>query len=232
MKVDKSQRLSFLWRFTYVMQRTTLFFFREKKTLKVVLRMHWLLRRVAFELSASIYGTKFQNNALGLNEAVLREIVGANDTVADLGCGSGRWTKVCAQIADTVYAIDSNSASEKLLGDQDENVIFLNLDLEYEMHKMPRVQIALLVHFLEHVNFPGKLLRELRFKAEKIIIEVPDFESDPLNFVRLWTGEPFYFDSDHVEEFSLEEITALLSESDWTPIFIRQKGGTILLIAE
>jgi hypothetical protein len=44
--------------------------------------------------------------------------------------------------------------------------------------------------------------------------------------------EPFYFDGDHLREFSLTELLDLLAVTNWTPIYTLQKGGTILVVAE
>jgi hypothetical protein len=61
---------------------------------------------------------------------------------------------------------------------------------------------------------------------------VPDFEGDPLNYPRFWTGEPFYYDTDHVREFTLTELVSLLKSAGWSTEHVSQKGGTLLVVAK
>jgi SAM-dependent methyltransferase len=178
-----------------------------------------------------VFGDKFQNTALGLSDELLSSLIVPGDRVADLGCGTGRWSRASARRAAHVFGIDANSQTlekAKLLGG---GVEYLELDLDMHLDEMPNVDLTLMIHFLEHIENPLTLLKGIREKSNRIVIEVPDFESDPLNYARLWTSEPFYFDSDHLREFSLTELQDLLGETGWTPINVSQKGGTILIVA-
>lgn len=231
MKVDQSKRHRWQWRFTYLLKRVLLATLGPSSALKFLLRIHWILRRVSFELSGIAFGDKFQNTALGLSDELLLSLMASGDRVADLGCGTGRWSRASAIKAGQVFGIDANKGTlekAKLLGG---GVDYLELDLDTHLDKMPEVDLTLMIHFLEHIEKPLELLRGIRRKSKRIIIEVPDFESDPLNYARLWTNEPFYFDSDHLREFTLSELQHLLQETGWTPTNVSQKGGTILIVA-
>ncbi len=232
MQVVQTQKLRWLWRSTYLIKNGLLKVLGPRRTLKVVVRGHWVLRRIAFELSGLHFGDKFQNEALGLSEGLLSTLISPNDLVADLGCGSGRWSRASANKAREVFGIDSDAdslAKAKTLGG---GVQYIRLDLDSSLSEMPEVDLSLLVHFLEHIQNPEILLGKLRHKSKRIIIEVPDFESDPLNYARIWMQEPFYFDGDHLREFTLMELLDMLSNTNWTPIYTLQKGGTILVVAE
>ena len=231
MQVDQSKRHRWQWRFIYTLKRVLLAAFGPFRTLKFLLRIHWVLRRISFEVSGLAFGDKFQNTALGLSDELLSSLIAPNDRVADLGCGTGRWSRASATKAGQVFGIDANPDTlekARLLGG---GVDYLALDLDTYLDEMPIVDLTLMIHFLEHVENPLALLKGIRQKSKRIVIEVPDFESDPLNYARLWTNEPFYFDSDHLREFSLGELQDLLRETDWTPTFLAQKGGTILIVA-
>lgn len=178
-----------------------------------------------------VFGDKFQNTALGLSDELLSSLIAPGDRVADLGCGTGRWSRASARRSVHVFGIDANPQTlekAKLLGG---GVEYLELDLDMHLDEMPSVDLTLMIHFLEHIEDPLTLLKGIREKSNRIVIEVPDFESDPLNYARLWTSEPFYFDSDHLREFTLSELQDLLGETGWTPINVSQKGGTILIVA-
>lgn len=201
------------------------------RTLKSLLRIHWILRRVSFEVSGLTFGDKFQNTALGLSDEMLSSLLEPGNRVADLGCGTGRWSRASATKAEKVFGIDANLETLEKARSLGGGVDYLALDLDTHLDEMPIVDLTLMIHFLEHVENPLALLKGVRRKSKRIVIEVPDFESDPLNYARLWTKEPFYFDSDHLREFTLSELQNLLRETDWTPIFLAQKGGTILIVA-
>lgn len=232
MQVDQSKRHKWQWRFTYLLKKGLLAILGPSRTLKFLLRIHWILRRVSFEVSGLAFGDKFQNTALGLSDELLSSLITPGDRVADLGCGTGRWSRASASRAGQVFGIDANPHTlekAKLLGG---GVDYLMLDLDTRLDEMPSVDLTLMIHFLEHIENPLSLLRGIREKSKRIVIEVPDFESDPLNYARLWTNEPFYFDSDHLTEFTLNELQNLLQETGWTPIDVSQKGGTILIVAK
>ncbi len=75
--------------------------------------------------------------------------------------------------------------------------------------------VALLVHFLEHIDDAPGLLRQMHDVADLLVIEVPDFDSDPLNIARLAMGRSFSSDADHVREFTEATLTTMLATSGW-----------------
>ena len=232
MQVDHSISQKWQWTIVYLIKRGFLSLLGPSRTLKIFLRTHWLLRRIAYEVAGIKFGDKFQNLALGLSDELLASFISNGDRVADLGCGAGRWARVSARTASQVFGIDTNpeaiSEAESLGG----NVRYLNIDLSTNLGDMPEVDLVLMIHFLEHIENPSELLNGLQLKTKRIIIEVPDFEGDPLNYVRLWTQEPFYYDTDHVREFTLTELVSLLKSTGWTPDHVSQKGGTLLIVAK
>jgi 2-polyprenyl-3-methyl-5-hydroxy-6-metoxy-1,4-benzoquinol methylase len=232
MHIDHSKDLKVQWTIIYLIKRGLLSLFGPTRTLKILLRTHWLLRRVAYETAGIKYGDEFQNLALGLSDELLASFISNGDRVADLGCGAGRWARASARSAGKVFGIDTNpvaiSEAETLGG----GVEYLNIDLSTHLGEMPEVDLVLMIHFLEHIENPSSLLNGLRGKTKRIVIEVPDFEGDPLNYPRFWTGEPFYYDTDHVREFTLTELVTLLQSTGWHPAHVSQKGGTLLVVAD
>ena len=232
MQVDHSKSRKLQWTIVYLIKRGFLSLLGPSRTLKIFLRAHWLLRRVAYEVAGIKYGDEFQNLALGLSDELLTSLITTGDRVADLGCGAGRWARVSARTASQVFGIDTNPAAisegESLGG----GVQYLNIDLSTNLNEMPEVDLVLMIHFLEHIENPSELLNGLRQKTKRIVIEVPDFEGDPLNYPRFWTGEPFYYDTDHVREFTLTELVSLLNSTGWSTDHVSQKGGTLLIVAK
>lgn len=89
MQVIQTQKYTWLWRFTYLINNVLLKVLGSRRTLKIMVRGHWLLRRIAFEVSGLHFGDHFQNQALGLSEELLFRLISSDDSVADLGCGTG-----------------------------------------------------------------------------------------------------------------------------------------------
>ena len=232
MFVDKSETHQFLWRFSYLLKLILTAALGKPLYLKTLLRTHWVLRRIAFEVAGSVFGEKFQNTSLGLSEERLKSIINSKDVVADLGCGTGRWSRVSAEVAAKVYGFDSSVNNLRIAKETGGDIEYIQLDLSKCLDQLPEVDLCLLVHFLEHLEAPEEILRGVRIKSKRILIEVPDFESDPLNYPRAWLKEPFYFDSDHFREFTLTELLEMLGKTDWNANFVLQKGGTILVIAD
>ena len=232
MLVDKSETHQFLWRFSYLLKLLLTAALGKRLYLKTLLRTHWVLRRIAFEVAGSVFGEKFQNTSLGLSEERLKSIIRSRDIVADLGCGTGRWSRVSAEVALKVYGFDFSENNLKVAKEAGGEIEYIQLDLSKHLDRLPDVDLCLLVHFLEHLEVPEEILRVVRIKSKRILIEVPDFESDPLNYPRTWLEEPFYFDSDHFREFTLSELLEMLGRTDWIPTFVLQRGGTILVVAE
>lgn len=232
MQVDHSKNHKWQWVIVYLIKRGFLSLLGLSRTLKILLRAHWLLRRVTYEVAGIKYGDEFQNLALGLSDELLATFIATGDRVADLGCGAGRWARVSARTASQVFGIDTNPAAISEAESLGGNVQYLNIDLSTNLDDMPEVDLVLMIHFLEHIENTSELLNGLQQKTKRIVIEVPDFEGDPLNYPRLWTGEPFYYDTDHVREFTLTELLSLLKETGWYAVHISQKGGTLLIVAE
>lgn len=232
MEVDHSKSRNLQWKAIYFIKRGFLLLLGPSRTLKIFLRAHWLMRRVTYEVAGIRYGDEFQNQALGLSDELLASFISPGDKVADLGCGAGRWARASSRTASQVFGIDTNPAAitegESLGG----GVQYLNIDLSANLNEMPEVDLALMIHFLEHIKNPSELLNGLRRKTKRLVIEVPDFEGDPLNYPRFWTGEPFYYDTDHVREFTLTELVSLLKSTGWSTDHVSQKGGTLLIVAK
>jgi SAM-dependent methyltransferase len=232
MFVDKSKTHKLTWRFSYLVKLLLTAVLGKKLFLRTLLRVHWVLRRIAFETAGLVFGDKFQNSSLGLSEDRLKSIIRPKDIVADLGCGTGRWSRASAEVAAKVYGFDFSEENLKIARESGGDIEYIQLDLSKHLGQMLEVDLCLLVHFLEHLEVPEDVLRGLRVKSKRILIEVPDFESDPLNYPRTWLEEPFYFDSDHFREFTLSELLEILDRTGWNPTFLLQRGGTILVVAE
>ena len=151
--------------------------------------------------------------------------------VIDVGCGTGRWSRVVSEFDCEVLGIDYSAKDISTARTLGGNVKYLEFDATKKIKDLGRFDFALLIHVLEHIDNPELLLREVRINCSKLIIEVPDYESNALNWTRRKLSRSYYSDADHVREYSLDLITKQLEATSWKATFTVQKGGSILIVA-
>ncbi len=205
------------------------------RMLRFFLNGSWLLWRLAFERSGEIYNDAFHNQSKALSEEYLRQWITPDATVIDIGCGLGRWCEIAAKYATTVVGIDY---SEELIAIARSRASNIEYNIEYIVGDVTRdldgreFDLALMTHVIEHIDDPDTILKELQSVAKRLIVEVPDFESDPLNIVRLAESRPFYSDADHVREYTQAILNAQVERNGWTVLENRKMGGAVLAVAE
>lgn len=193
-------------------------------------RLLWLF---GFELSGAIYDKAFHNQTKALSEDFLRRSIPQNGSVIDIGCGPGRWCEVASKYAASVVGIDNDESLIRWARQESsaENIEYVVGDITRDLGNRS-FDLALLTHVIEHFDDAGGLLRDIRRIAEKLIVEVPDFENDPLNWVRLRQGCQFYTDADHVREYTLDTLTVQVENNGWRVVESRKSGGSVLVLAE
>lgn len=229
---EKSRLHAVFFRISYLLRDTAEFFIGKKLVLKVLLNTSWILNRLAFESCGRHYGHFFHNNALVLNEEVLSALLPKNSLVIDLGAGDGRWTKIVHDMGHRVIAVDKGNELSSNLELDSERIVLLQKDiLNLDLMEIEEPCFVLLIHVLEHIERPRALLENLRRINATLLIEVPDWESDPRNWARLNLRAPIYTDADHVREYSQKALIKDLEESGWHSEKFFYKGGAILAIA-
>ena len=206
--------------------------FGRKTLLPLFLNSSRLFWRLAFELSGELYGDSFHAQVRVLSEDVLKKWIPKDGSVIDIGCGYGRWCRVAAKYAQRVVGVDYDQTVIEAARERTkaENVEYLVGDVSKEL-KGQKFDLALLSHVIEHIEESDSLLREVKNIADKIIVEVPDFSSDSLNWVRLKHGFPFYSDGDHVQEYTLETLQNQLERTGWKVLHHEKNNAAVLAVA-
>lgn len=207
--------------------------FGADRMTRLMLKASRLFGRFAWELSSKSYGENFHNASLVLSEEILRRHIPRGGIVLDVGCGYGRACRMAAKVASTVIGIDYDKSLIEIARKQTtaNNVEYIHGDL-IEYVGGQTFDLVLMIHVIEHIDDPDTLLKTLREITNNIIVEVPDFESDPLNLVRFELGLQFYSDGDHVREYTEKILADQLARNGWTIIEVRKKGGAVLAVAE
>jgi protein-L-isoaspartate O-methyltransferase len=156
--------------------------------------------------------------------------------VIDLGGGRGLASVTAAQIADRVVYVDSDPANVAFAHATcagRSNIEFIQGDALSALEDRGPFDVGIMLHFLEHIDEPELVLKRLRAQCRRLVIEVPDFGSEPLNYIRLRENLPLFSDTDHVTEFTEDHLgVAVLVCGGWKPARTRVANGTLLVLAD
>ena len=140
----------------------------------------------------------------------LHKYIGPEDRVLEIGCSSGR-------VLSTVKAahrvgVDSDAAAIARGRREHPSVTFIHGEAREFLEQSGRFDVLILSHVLEHLEEPELFLASLAGHFDRVYIEVPDFDCNTLNQVRLKRGRDLiYTDEDHVAEFDREELEEILA---------------------
>lgn len=222
-----------LWRTSYWVTKVARGVLGEERTTKALLDVAWLSRRLAFEHAHRACGREMSGSGLGMSDKWLTDRLSSSDRVLDVGCASGAMSARIAPFVREVVGIDHDLGAVAVAAKREiPNATFRVVELEDGMPNSENYDVAILSHVLEHVVEPEQLLRELTMVAARLLIEVPDFESDALNFARVLLDRPFYTDGDHAREYCLDTLKSHLAASGWRPADIHYSSGSLLVVAE
>ncbi|HYJ85715.1 MAG TPA: class I SAM-dependent methyltransferase [Pyrinomonadaceae bacterium] len=207
-----------------------------KRVLHFCLNASWLLRRFAFELCSEVFGDSFQSEARALSDDLLKRWIPPGGSVIDIGCGSGRWCRTAARYGKRVVGIDQSEMNIRAANriSTETNVEYMVgdfMDARDQNRFDRRFDLAILLHVVEHVEDVDQLLQSIAQISSTLIIEVPDFDADPLNMVRRVLGCPYYSDGDHVREYTRPMLQSELERNGWTILHEEQRHGAILAVA-
>lgn len=200
--------------------------FRLQPTIEHVVgrrrRLTWLLGveklfwRLAYEAAGASYGDDFQNHALALRPETLASWLPEDARVLDFGCGHGRAARVIAPMVREFVGVDVEARKIQLARAQNTSTN-ARFDVGDARDKLAeRFDVVVLLHVIEHIEDPVRLLAQIRRIAPRVVVEVPLFDRDPLNAVRLDVGADFSSDADHLREYTEALLARQLEQAGWT----------------
>ena len=232
LSMDREKKRSLTVGLMYRVMRFGSAIFGRERMLRLSLNTSRLFGRFAFEMSSEGYGERFHNLAMALSEDILKAHIPAGGSVVDVGCGQGRACRMAAKYASRVVGIDYDEPliRQAIQATNDENVEYIHGDVTANLGGQ-QFDLAMLIHVIEHIDDADKILQSLAAVAKKLIVEVPDFQGDPLNVVRLEQGLPYYSDADHIREYTESILIDQLTRNGWTILETRKNGGAVLAVA-
>jgi SAM-dependent methyltransferase len=181
----------------------------------VLYRLNRLLPRDTMLDVAAVADRLARDNAskAGVNiwgdDGFLHKHIRPEDRVLEIGCSSGR-VLASVQAAELV-GVDTDARAIARGRDEHPSVTFVLGEARDYLGKAGLFDVLILSHVLEHIDRPEEFLASLKGHFERIYIEVPDFDCNTLNQVRLKRGRDLiYTDEDHVAEFDRDEVEHIL----------------------
>lgn len=204
------------------------------KRISVILaiHLHWIFRHLAIATSSRFFESAFLNSRSAIvQSSMLERHTGRHTVVVEVACGTARYLNILKQLDIPYYlGIDSSETHIKR-----NKVNYPEVQFEVgdalRTENIPQSDVLIASHFLEHLDSPETYLKEMARKTKKVIAEVPDFFSDPINSVSYIMGAPWWTDRDHRREYSQEQIARLFHESGYQVQEVAIYGGTIGVVA-
>lgn len=231
---SRKKQYPFSIRLSYRLYYFARIFLRKEKLLLVLLNTTWFLQRISQEQTYHAF-KDFKQPIDILRPRNVNNILDSainGQRVLDFGGGTGAITRALLKSGNKVVYLDHSEEASNSAKNQFGNNPDFTLLLPEELERQPNNSFDLIVlsHVLEHVEDRKELLSKLKSKARKIHIEVPDYASDPLNYVRSIFDLPVHKDDDHVVEFTLESLTELILDVELKIEKIEVRDGCIVAI--
>lgn len=190
-----------------------------------------MIKRSGWALSTFEKDLHFASSTQSVDRHLLNRILKPGEKVLDLACGFGRLSIIALELGCDVSGIDLDLAAIQTLRRDHPEGTWIHGDI---LNFQPSLQPdwIILSNILEHLDDDLTFLMNIRGMTRRIIVEVPDFESDPLNYSANVYGVRWYSDADHVREYIMASLESLMGRAGWKISERISRGHSIGVIAE
>ncbi len=204
--------------------------------LRALLDAEWITRQVAWDC---VWSTLPPEDALQRTRPhvieFLEQAVVPGASVIDLGGGTGVVSRLAARRAARVLYVDRSAINARVARRECDGATNISFEIGEALEVLRArgpFDVALMLHVLGFNEDPVALFETVRRWAQRVIVEVPDFDADPLNGVRLVEARPCYHDELYVVEFSRDGLQACLEAAGWRVTRIDARDGALLALAD
>jgi len=233
-KKNTPTTLRIVWRLFYLLQKIV----SPERLLKILLNSVWALWRLSWE-QTNIYEARHKSSGkidILRPSNVADAIVGVStaNRVCDFGGGAGDISQALLKLGCEVVYCDTNKDLEQsMLMRFGDNPRFSVADSKQVLiGNQGKFDLVILSHVLEHIENPIDFLKTMGKTTNRIHIEVPDLSSDPLNYIRVKLDLPVYKDDDHVIEMSLDFLSSLIQDSNFSVESILSRDACLVARAK
>ncbi len=193
---------------------------RAEKKLDLMLDLAAVTNRIALEDALAAGLSIWPDNPF------LHKHIKPTDRVLEIGCGGGR---VLSQLnAAERVGVDYDQSAIETARKLHPELTFIAGEAREYLDAAEPFDVLILSHVLEHIDRPEEFLASIAGRFERVYIEVPDFEWNTLNEIRLMRNRDLIFmDGDHVAEFDRAELESMLRSVGLTAIDSEFRWGFI-----
>lgn len=179
-------------------------------------RYEWIDERAFSYLGNQYYGKNLHpKNIYAYHHDFFVENVDTDDTVLDLGCGSGLILSKVVEKCDKGIGVDYNDVNLEFAKSHSTggNIEFYKCDIT-NMETINKIvgdyTVVIVSQVLEHLIDPINLLKSL--KSDKLLISVPSEENWVVQ-MKKDLGMPYFGDADHKRLYTMEMLKEQLEEA-------------------
>jgi len=173
-------------------------------------------------------------SALSYREETIRFVldnVDTGDKVLEIGPALGHLSARIIQKAKNLLGVEINDEYfEKLKAIRDPKARFIHADAE-TMEIDEGFDSAVLIHVLEHIKEPRRLLERLRKSAKKLILESPAETFWWLESLRKELNVPGWGDEKHTFVFDYKALKKMLEDAGWRVTFVNERMTVVRMVA-
>lgn len=193
------------WLLSFAYKAVRFFPAASGRKLDFLLDLEWIAWRLAWEQGVGLGLQRPKRNGF------LLDAIKPTDRVLDLGSGAGSISAAISAITPEVVGIDHDANNLAMSRAAYPGIEFIHADARDFLASGREFDVLVMSHVLEHLDRPEGILDFAASNFSRIYVEVPDFESSPLNQMRLTRKRRLvYTDNDHVSEFDRAELDALV----------------------